>query len=65
MKPNVTKERMEPMSGPDMVRHDQFISNHETDSHKHHKHQFKAHSAGHSHHMDNVEKMCGGGKARK
>ena len=62
---NMVKERMEPESGPDMKRHDAFIAEHETDTHKHHKHQFKKHADGHLHHMDHVEKMCGGGSARK
>jgi hypothetical protein len=55
------KERMEPESGPDMVRHDDFISMHEAGGHKHHKHEFKKHAAGHKHHMDHVMAMCGGG----
>jgi hypothetical protein len=61
---NMVKEGMEPMSGPDMKRHDAFISEHETDTHKHHKHHFKKESAGHMHHMDHVEKMCGGGMSK-
>ena len=65
MKPHVTKEHMEPMAGPDMERHDEFISEHETESHKHHKHEFKKHKASHEHHMDHVEKMCHCGKAHK
>ena len=48
------------MAGPDMKRHDEFIAEHETDTHKHHKHEFKKHAAGHMHHMDHVQKMCGG-----
>jgi hypothetical protein len=56
------KEKMEPESGPDMVRHDDFISMHEAGGHKHHKHHFMKHSeGGHKHHMDHVEAMCGGG----
>ena len=51
---------MEPRMGPDMERHDEFIAEHETDTHKHHKHEFKKHAAGHMHHMDHVQKMCGG-----
>jgi hypothetical protein len=61
----MTKESMEPMSGPDMVRHDDFISQHEDGGHKHHKHEFKKHAAGHKHHMDNVMAMCGGGMTGK
>jgi hypothetical protein len=61
---NVVKEQQEPMSGPDMVRHDDFISQHEEGGHKHHKHEFMKHAAGHKHHMDHVEKMCKGGMAK-
>jgi len=64
MKPMV-KEQMEPMSGPDMKRHDDFISMHETDTHKHHKNEFKKHSGGHKNNMDNVMAMCGGGMTKK
>jgi len=56
---------MEPRMGPDMERHDEFIAEHETDTHKHHKHEFKKHKATHEHHMDHVEAMCMGGKAHK
>ena len=62
---NVVKEKMEPRFGPDMQRHDEFIAKHETDTHKHHKHEFKKHAAGHMHHMDMVEAMCGGGMTKK
>jgi hypothetical protein len=55
------KEKMEPMSGPDMVRHDDFISKHEEGSHKHFNKDMKQHAAGHKHHMDHVVAMCGGG----
>lgn len=61
---SVVKEQMEPMSGPDMKRHDEFISEHETDTHKHHKHEFKKHGADHTHHMDHVMKMCYGGMSK-
>jgi hypothetical protein len=61
----MVKEQMEPMSGPDMKRHDDFISEHETDTHKHHKHEFKKHDGGHKHHMEHVVKMCGGGMYKK
>lgn len=64
MKPMI-KEKMEPRFGPDMQRHDEFISQHETETHKHHKHEFKKHAAGHKHHMDGVEAMCGGGMTKK
>lgn len=60
----LTKETQEPMSGPDMVRHDDFISQHEAGDHKHHKHEFKKHAAGHTHHMDMVEAMCYGGMTK-
>jgi len=60
----LVKEQMEPRSGPMMERHDEFISEHETDTHKHHKNEFKKHAAGHDHHMDMVERMCGGGYAK-
>jgi hypothetical protein len=62
---NMVKEQQEPMSGPDMVRHDDFISEHEVDSHKHHKHHFKKHAEDHKHHMDHVEALCGGGMAKR
>jgi len=65
MKHNMVKERQEPMSGPDMVRHDEFIAKHETESHKHHKHDFRKHAAGHKYHMEHVQAMCGGGMAHK
>lgn len=58
----VVKEKMEPMAGPDMVRHDDFVSQHEDGDFKHHKHTFKQHGAGHEHEMDKVVRMCGGGK---
>lgn len=61
----VVKEMQEPMAGPDVVRHDDFISQHEDAGHKHHKHTFKAHGAGHEFEMDKVAKMCGGGKVKK
>ena len=60
----MVKEPMEPMSGPDMKRHDDFISKHEEGEFKHHKNEFKKHAAGHKHHMDHVEAMCGGGMAK-
>jgi hypothetical protein len=64
MKPMV-KEQMEPMSGPDMKRHDDFISKHETGDHKHYKNVFQKQAAGHKPHMDHVMAMCGGGMAKK
>ena len=60
----MVKEKMEPMSGPNMVRHDDFISQHEVEGHKHHKNEFKKHASGHMHHMDHVQAMCGGGYAK-
>jgi len=65
MKPHLVKEHQEPAHGPDMVRHDEFIAEHETETHKHHKHHFKKHAEHHKHHMDHVHEMCGGGKAHK
>jgi hypothetical protein len=59
----MVKEKMEPMSGPDMKHHDDFISQHESDSHKHHSKEYGKHSAGHKMHRDNVMAMCKGGKA--
>jgi hypothetical protein len=59
------KEPMEPMSGPDMVRHDDFISKHEEGSHKHFSKDMKQHAAGHKPHMDHVMAMCGGGSMGK
>jgi hypothetical protein len=58
---NLTKERMEPESGPDMVNHDDFISQHESDGFKHHSKEYGKHSSGHMIHHDNVKKMCKGG----
>ena len=37
----LVKERMEPAFGPDMERHDDFVSKNETSDHKHHKNEFK------------------------
>jgi len=65
MKHHMVKEHMEPAHGHDMKRHDEFIAEHETESHKHHKHHFKKHAEHHKHHMDHVHEMCGGGKAHK
>jgi len=62
---NMVKEKMEPMSGPDMKRHDDFISQHEAPDFKHHKNEFKKHAAGHQHHMDQVMALCGGGMSKK
>ena len=59
----IVKEKVEPIAGPDMVRHDDFISKHEAEGHVHHKHHFKKHGAGHEHEMDKVVKLCKGGKA--
>lgn len=59
----MVKEAQEPIAGPDMVRHDDFIAKHEDGGHKHHKHEFKKHAAGHKHHMDVVVAMHKGGKA--
>lgn len=59
----LVKEAPEPMDGPDMMRHDEFIAQHEAGGHKHHRHEFKKHAAGHTHHMDHVAAMHKGGKA--
>ena len=56
----LVKDSMEPRMGPDMKRHDSFIEAHEEGEFKHHKNEFKKHAAGHMHHMDHVQKMCGG-----
>ena len=32
----MVKEAIEPIAGPDMVHHDDFISQHEEGAHKHH-----------------------------
>jgi hypothetical protein len=64
MENKVVKERMEPASGPDMKRFDEFLTQHEVPGVKHHKNEFMKHAAGHDYHMDNVEKMCGGGMAK-
>ena len=58
----VVKEKMEPMDGPHMVRHDDFITQHSAGGHGHHKEHFKKHAAGHEHEMDKVARMCKGGK---
>jgi hypothetical protein len=58
------KEKMEPESGPDMVRHDDFISKQEEGSHKHFSKGMKQHAAGHKPFMDHVMAMCGGGMAK-
>ena len=58
----IVKEKMEPMSGPDMVRHDDFITKHSHGGHVHHKEHSKKHAAGHEHEMDKVARMCKGGK---
>jgi hypothetical protein len=60
----IIKEKMEPESGPDMVRHDDFISKHEEGNHKHFSKGMKQHAAGHKPFMDTVMAMCGGGMAK-
>jgi|APCry1669189034_1035192.scaffolds.fasta_scaffold01063_11 hypothetical protein len=64
MKPQLTKEAMEPTMGPNMKHHDDFISQHETGGHKHHSNMYKAHAAGHKPHAEHVKAMCGGGMAK-
>ena len=61
MKPQLTKERMEPESGPDMKHHDDFISEHETESHKHHSTHYGKHKEDHKLHRDHVKAFCKGG----
>jgi len=63
MKPQLNKEDIEPISGPDMVHHDDFISKYEDGGHKHHSSMYKAHAAGHTPHADHIKAMCKGGKA--
>ena len=65
MNPKVTKESMESESGPNMVHHDDFISQHEEGDHKHHSAHYMKHTAGdHKRHRDHVMAMCGGGMAK-
>jgi hypothetical protein len=60
----MVKESMEPMSGPDMKHHDDFMMQHESEGHKHHSKMYNAHSAGHKIHAEHVKAMCGGGMAK-
>ena len=43
----MVKEQMEPEMGPDMVHHDDFISQHEEGDHKHHSKHYSKHKADH------------------
>ena len=52
---------MEPMKGPDMVHHDDFISKHEDGGHVHHSDHYGKHAAGHKKHADHIKAFCGGG----
>lgn len=53
----VVKEGMEPTSGPDMKHFDEFISQHETNGHKHHSKEYAKHAAGHPLNHDVVKKV--------
>ena len=61
----MVKEAIEPISGPDMVHHDDFISRHEEGAHKHHAKEFGKHAAGHPKNSDVVKGFCGGGAMGK
>jgi hypothetical protein len=60
----MVKEQMEPMKGPDMVHHDDFISKHEDGGHVHHSDHYGKHAAGHKKHADHIKAFCGGGMAK-
>ena len=55
---------MEPIAGPDMVHHDDFISQHEEGAHKHHSKEYAKHAAGHPKNTDVVKGFCGGGRMK-
>jgi len=57
MKDRLVKEGIEPISGPDMVHHDDFISKHEDGGHKHHSKEYGKHAAGHQINHDVVKKL--------
>jgi len=61
----MVKEAMEPMAGPDMKHHDDFISQHEAEGHKHHSYHYGKHKEDHKMHSDHVKAMCGGGMGKK
>lgn len=58
----LTKERMEPELGPDMVNHDDFISKNEVDGFKHHSKVYGKNKESHMIHHDHVKSFCKGGK---
>ena len=60
----MVKEGMEPIAGPDMVHHDDFISQHEEGAHKHHSKEYAKHAAGHPKNTDVVKGFCGGGRMK-
>jgi hypothetical protein len=43
----------------------QLSTQHEDGGHKHHSNMYKAHGAGHMLEHEKVQKLCGGGMARK
>ena len=57
MKDKLVKEGIEPISGPDMVHHDDFISKYEDGGHKHHSKHYAKHAAGHPINHDVVKKL--------
>jgi len=59
----LVKEAIEPISGPDMVHHDDFVSKNEEGPHKHHSGMYKMHAAGHKVNAEHIKAMCKGGKA--
>ena len=61
----IVKEAIEPIAGPDMVHHDDFISQHEEGSHKHHSNIYGKYAAGHPKNSTVVKGFCGGGAMGK
>ena len=61
----MVKEAIEPIAGPDMVHHDDFISQHEEGTHKHHSKEYAKHAAGHPKNSDVVKGFCSGGAMGK
>jgi hypothetical protein len=59
----MVKEAIEPIAGPDMVHHDDFISQHEQDGFKHHSDTYGKEAAGHKKHADHIKSFCKGGKS--
>jgi len=52
----MVKEAIEPIAGPDMVHHDDFISQHEEGAHKHHSNEYAKHKQSHMKHSDHIKK---------